>query len=174
MIDRNELVKIGQFKKPHGIKGEIVFSFTDDSFDESECSFLICEMDGIFVPFRRKNCRFTSGTSAHVCLENIDSQEKARLLTNKEVFFPKKYIREKDENDSFSWDSFVGFTLKDEKTGTVGCIAGVDETTLNALFIVENEEDEILIPAAEDLIVRIDENQKELWLALPEGLLGEL
>ena len=30
MIEREELIKIGRFNKPHGVKGELSFTFTDE------------------------------------------------------------------------------------------------------------------------------------------------
>jgi 16S rRNA processing protein RimM len=170
MIKREDLVKIGQFKKPHGVKGEIAFSFTNDSFDESECPFFVCELDGIFVPFRVENCRFTSGSGAHILLKNIDSDKKARLLANKEVFFPKQYIQEDIQDESFTWDYFIGFTLIDERLGKIGRITDVDVSTLNTLFVIEKDDDELLIPAVDEMITHINEEQKELFVELPEGL----
>jgi len=171
MINRDELVKIGQFRKPHGTQGEIAFSFTNDSFVTSKRSFLICEIDGIFVPFHIDNYRFISDSSAYVRLKTVDSDQKARLLVNKEVFFPKKYFRKGIENEDFTYDYFIGFTLLDERTGTIGPIVDVDTTTMNTLFIVKKGEDEILVPAVEEIIIRINENRKEITVTLPEGLL---
>jgi len=122
MINRDELVPIGHFKKPHGIKGEITFLFINDSFTTSECPFLICEMDGIFVPFRIEKYRFISGSMAFIKLKNMDSDQKVRILSHKEVFFPKKHTKENFENDSFTWDNFIGFTLTDERLGKIGRI----------------------------------------------------
>ena len=170
MINREELVLIGQFRKPHGIKGEIFFSFTNDSFDTSDCRFLICEIDGIFVPFIIENCRFISDASAYIKLKRIDSDLKVRMLSNKDVFFPKKYFRNTIENDSYTWDSFIGYTIKDKNTGIIGRIVDVDSTTINNLFIIENGKKEILIPAVEDFIVKIDENREEIVVELPDGL----
>jgi len=172
MINQDELVPIGQFKKPHGIKGEIVFSFTNDLFTSYECPFLICEFDGIFVPFLIENYRLISDTTAFVQLKNIYSDQKARILSQKEVFYPEKYVLETHKDDSFTWDSFIGFTLIDEIFGIIGRIVSVDKTTINTLFIVDKGNEEILIPAVEEFIIRIDENQAELWVALPEGLVG--
>jgi 16S rRNA processing protein RimM len=171
MIKREDLVKIGQFKKPHGVKGEIAFAFTNDSFEESECPFFVCEIDGIFVPFRVENCRFTSGAVAHIQLKNINSDQKVRFLSYKEVFFPKQYIQEEIQDESFTWDYFIGFTLIDERAGKIGRIADVDDSTLNTLFIVEKGEEELLIPAVEEMITHINEDQKELFVDLPEGLI---
>ena len=51
MIKKEEVYKIGLFNKPHGIHGELQFTFTDDIFDRVDCDYLICLLDGIFVPF---------------------------------------------------------------------------------------------------------------------------
>jgi 16S rRNA processing protein RimM len=171
MINRDELVLVGKFGKPHGTRGEIAFSFTNDSFAENESPFLICEIDGIFVPFRVENYRFISDSSAYIQLKNINSDQKVRLLVHKEVFFHKKYIKENIEDDDFTWDYFIGFMLIDEQFGEIGQIADVDTTTINTLFVVEKEKEELLIPAVEELITQIDENRKELTMLLPEGLL---
>ncbi len=51
MIKREDVYKIGLFNKPHGIHGELSFTFTDDIFDRADCDYLICRLDDIFVPF---------------------------------------------------------------------------------------------------------------------------
>jgi len=171
MIKRDDLVKIGKFNKPHGVKGELSFSFTNDSFDESERPFLICEIDAIFVPFKLEEYRFISDSTAFVQLKNIDSDEKARLLINKEVYFPKKDYQEPTSSDSFTWDYFINFTLIDEKSGEIGIISAVDDSTMNILFIIEKDSDEIYIPIADEIITHIDESQKRIYVKLPDGLL---
>lgn len=55
MIKKEEVYKIGLLTKPHGVKGEIAFSFTDDVFDRVECDYLICLMEGILIPFISKS-----------------------------------------------------------------------------------------------------------------------
>ena len=58
MIRKEEVYKIGIFNKPHGIHGELSFTFTDDIFDRVEAEYLICLLDGIFVPFFIEEYRF--------------------------------------------------------------------------------------------------------------------
>ncbi|GHT50608.1 ribosome maturation factor RimM [Bacteroidia bacterium] len=181
MIKREDIVKIGRFNKPHGIKGEISFGFTNDSFEDSDNPFLICELDGILVPFRLEEYRFTSDSAALVKLKNMDSNKKARLLANKDVYFDKKQCRDKARlapTDTTTWDYFIGFTLMDEKLGEIGLISAVDDSTLNTLFIIEQNNTvkarhalPLLIPAADEMITHIDEEQKKIYVELPEGLL---
>jgi 16S rRNA processing protein RimM len=173
MIQREDLVKIGQFKKPHGILGEIAFSFSSDSFDKCERPFFFCELDGLFVPFLLEEYRFNSASTAFVKLKSVDSELKARSLSGKDVYFPKDYLsRDTFNASSIAWDYFIGFTLIDKQTGKIGRISDVNESTINTLFVVEQGENEILIPATGEWIVAIDKKKKTLRVELPEGLLN--
>jgi len=134
------------------------------------CSFFICEIDGIFVPFRIESYRPVSDSSAYIRLKNINSEEKARKLSHKEVFLHKKQFKGEIKSETLTWKYFIGFTLIDEQLGIIGTIIDVDTTTINTLFIVEKGDEEILIPAAEEFFIQVNENQKELTVALPEGL----
>jgi 16S rRNA processing protein RimM len=172
MIQREDLVKIGQFKKSHGVRGEIAFAFTNDSFDKCKRPFFFCQLDGIFVPFLLEKYRFNSASTAFVKLKTIDSELKARSLSHKDVYFQKEYLGGNISGKSFSWDYFIGFTLIDKQSGKTGRISDVNESTINTLFVVELEENEILIPATGEWVVAVDEKKKTLCLELPEGLLS--
>ena len=135
MIKKDEVFKIGIFNKPHGVKGEISFTFTDDIFDRVECEYLVCLLDGIFVPFFIEEYRFRSDTTALVKLEGVDTSEKARMFTNVEVYFPKKYVGEEEDSDDIpTWNYFIGFKVEDVNHGELGEIVAVDDSTMNVLF----------------------------------------
>jgi 16S rRNA processing protein RimM len=170
MIRREEVYKIGLFNKPHGINGELQFTFTDDVFDRVECDYLICLLDGIFVPFFIEEYRFRSDSTALVKLEGVDTAERARMFTNIEVYFPKA-LAEKDESDELTWDFFEGLRIEDVHHGMLGTIAEVDNSTINTLFVVDTDNGgELLIPAQEDFIVGIDKERGVVTVELPEGL----
>lgn len=170
MIKKEEVYKIGVINKPHGVKGEVSFTFTDDIFDRVDCDYLILLMDGILVPFFIEEYRFRSDNSALVKFEDIDTAEKARMFTNVEVFFPMKYVEEQDEVTS--WNYFVGFVVDDVNHGTLGVITDVDDATMNVLFVIESEDgNEVLLPAHEEFILDIDHKKKRVKVNIPEGLL---
>lgn len=171
MIKKEDVYKIGIFNKPHGIHGELSFTFTDDIFDRVDCDYLICRLDGIFVPFFIEEYRFRSDSTALVKLEGIDSAEHARLFTNVEVFFPVKFVDEPEAGE-LSWDFFIGFRIEDVNHGDLGEVADVDTSTVNTLFVVEQGDEELLIPAQEDFILGIDQEKKVITVELPEGLLS--
>lgn len=170
MIRKEEVYKIGLFNKPHGIHGELSFTFTDDIFDRVDCGYLICLLDGIFVPFFVEEYRFRSGSTALVKLEEVDTAERARMFTNIEVYFPAKYIEETEPGD-VSPDFFIGFTISDIQKGNIGEVVDIDDSTENVLFVVDDNGKEILIPAREEFIVEIDQTHKLIAMNLPEGLI---
>ena len=172
MIKKEEVYKIGLFNKPHGIHGELQFTFTDDIFDRVDCDYLICLLDGIFVPFFIEEYRFRSDSTALVKLEGIDTAERARMFTNVEVYFPVKHAEEAEDGE-LSWNFFIGFRMEDVRHGELGEVGEVDTATVNTLFVVEQEDgEELLVPAQEEFIVEINQEKKLITVELPEGLLN--
>lgn len=174
MINFNELIKIGNFSKPHGIKGEIFFNCTNNCFDKSKDLFFVFELEGIFVPFRVESYRFIFNSTALVKLKNINTIEQAHLLSYQEVFSPLKQLTENIElnfSKTFHpWDYFIGFRIIDEKMGEIGYITNIDKFTINTLFIIEKGGKEILIPTADEMITTIDDKQRIIYMQLPAGL----
>lgn len=170
MIRKEEVFKIGIINKPHGIKGEVSFTFTDDIFDRVEdCDYLVLLLDGIMVPFFMEEYRFKSDSTVLVKFEGIDTAEAARKFTNVEVYYPKKYMEETE--DISSWNFFVGYKVQDVNHGMLGEITDVDDTTMNVLFVIEQEGEELLLPAHEEFIVDLDRKKHILIVDIPEGLL---
>lgn len=171
MIKKEEVFKIGQFAKPHGIKGEISLVTNCDLFDDVEDPCVICEMDGILVPFFIEEYRYKTDTVMLVKLENVDDERAAREFANREVFYLLDAVDGDDLVGDMSWDSFIGYTVTDDKHGELGKITDVDETTINVLLQIDHNGEEILLPAAEELILSADHDNKTLQVSIPEGLL---
>lgn len=169
MIRKEEVFKIGIINKPHGVKGEVSFTFTDDIFDHVDCDYLILLMDGILVPFFMEEYRFRSDNVALVKFEDIDTAEQARKFTNVEVYFPKKFMDEQE--DVTSWNFFIGFRVEDVHHGYLGEITDVDDTTINVLFSIEKDGEELLLPAHEEFIIDLDREKKVMKVDVPDGLI---
>lgn len=170
MIKKDEVFPVGQLNKPHGINGEMSFTFTTDIFDTAQSPYFIIETEGIFVPFFIEEYRFKTDETGLLKLEGIDSEEKARHLSGLALYLPKSYLDEV-EDDEIELNYFVGFHLIDNTYGEVGIITEIDQTTENALFVIDKEDDELLIPVGDDYVTEIDHDAKNLYVDLPEGLL---
>ena len=170
MIKIQDVYRIGLINKPHGVHGELLFTFDDDIFDRMEADYIICMMDGILVPFFFESYRFRSDSTALIKLEGIDTEQQARRMTNVEVFFPKEHVEELEDNE-LTWSYFVGFLIKDVNEGEIGKVIDVDDSTINTLFVVDHNDTEVLIPAQEDFIVDLDRGKRVITMQIPAGLL---
>ena len=169
MIREEEVYRIGRLGKPHGVHGELTMQVDDDVFDRVDADFLILKVDGILVPFYMEEYRFRSDTTALIKFEDVDTVERARELTNCDVYFLRR-LTDSDDTEGYTWAYFAGFDIVDSSSGTiVGRIAQVDDSTANILFCLD---DGRLVPAAEELITRIDDDYRQIVMLLPEGLLS--
>ncbi|MDR0699729.1 MAG: ribosome maturation factor RimM [Tannerella sp.] len=167
MIKKEELVKIGQFAKPHGIKGEISL-VTDYDLAGISCDdpYIVCDMDGIPVPFFIDSFRQKNNTTMLLRFDGIDSEEKAKAFTGKPAYIPADMAPLHD-SDMSGWKYVTGYTVSDEKIGTIGPVTDIDDKTINILLTVDYNEKETLIPAA--LVTTVDPERKVIEVALPEG-----
>ena len=169
MIQKEEVVRIGYFAKPHGIKGELSLITDYDLFEDENDPYLICEMDGILVPFYVAAYRSKNKTVILVKLDQIDDEKSAKRFVNQEVFYPANRFRA-TTTEELSWRRFAGYVLEDKTQGELGVITDVDETTINTLFKVDYRGKELLTPIADELVVSIDDTQQKIILSLPEGI----
>ena len=171
MIHKNEIFPIGKINKPHGINGEMSFTFTTDVFDTENAEFFIFEIEGIFVPFYIESYRFKTDTTALLKLEDVENENQAREFNGQMIYLPVSF-QDKVREEDIGMDYFIGFKLTDEKIGEIGTVTAIDESTKNVLFIAENADaGEVLIPANDDFILDIDHEKKIIRMKIPEGLL---
>lgn len=170
MILKNDVFPIGQITKPHGVSGEMSFSFTSDVFDSEDVPYFVFDMQGILVPFFVEDYRFKSNSTGLLKLDGISTDEQAREFAGLTIYLPKSYL-EKVEDTEIELDYFAGFSLIDAEKGLLGVISEVDQTTDNVLFVIPTKDDELLIPAGEEYIENIDHDKKIIYVKLPEGLL---
>lgn len=174
MITRDELIAIGHYNKAHGVAGEISATVEVDIDVLKALSCLVSEVDGIYVPFFVNACRPKSTETVLLTIDGITSEKEASALVNHDIYALKRdYQQESDdaEADGYPLDYFIGFSLQQDGGPIVGTIVDVDESTDNAIFIVERDEDEIMVPANDDLIVEFDLDKKLMVMDLPQGLL---
>jgi 16S rRNA processing protein RimM len=170
MIRKEELVKIGQFAKPHGVKGEISLITSYDLFEKEDDPFIVCEIEGIYVPFFVEDYRYKSATVVLLKLENLDSEEAIRSFVNREVFVLKDRISQESIAAGITWDNFVGYTIYDTNGDYKGIVEAVDDSTMNVLFRIMFDGNPYLIPVAEELIESLDQDNKKRVLSVPQGL----
>lgn len=171
MIKKEDVFSVGRIGKPHGVRGEVTFSFTDDVWDEVDADYLFLEVDGILVPFFLEEYRFRGPQTAIVKFCDVDTAEAARELMSSEVFFPKSLA---PEDHTPTLDQWAGFKVCDAAAPEkpVGTVLSIDDTTVNTLLTVETTDGrQVLIPLALPLVDKVDEKTGTIVMHIPEGLL---
>lgn len=174
MITRDELIAIGHYNKPHGVAGELSATVDVELEVLKGLSSLVSDIDGIFVPFFVNSIRPKSADTVLLTIDGIMNEKEAARLVNRDIYALKSDYRQESidaDADGYPLDFFIGFELRDSDGSRVGEITDVDEQTENAIFVVDRDGSEIMVPATDDLIVEFDVDNKLMVMDLPEGLL---
>ena len=178
MITRDQLIEVGHFNKAHGVNGEVNAAMLIDTELMPRLSCLVCDMDGIYVPFFVTNIRPKGATTLLLTIDGFSSDQEVAALVGKEIYALKRdydvlaqAVEADDEDEELPLDYFIGFTMTDRGT-SVGEIVDVDDSTDNVLFVVRGDNDmTVTIPAVDDLIASMDLEAKIIDMDLPDGLL---
>jgi len=170
MILPEKLISVGNVIKTHGINGEIS-AILDPEVDPDSIRCIVFILDGIPVPFFIEHWRTRGSEAVLLTLEDIDSEQKAKELTGKDIYVFKDNLPDKCDDEGFFVADLIGWDLvtSGEK---IGKIIDFDDSTINILLIVESYGGKnIYIPVAEEFITKIDHHNRIIEMNLPEGIL---
>lgn len=173
MISRKDILQVGSTQKPYGIKGEIIIRFRKAEYADIDTEYYFLEIEGIPVPFFVEEFTYSTDVTARVKLEDVDDETAAARYVNTDIYLPRDLVKLQAEQETADWDYFTGFTVIDQYGKRLGIIEEVDNSTMNVLFVVKNDQKEYLIPATEDFIEAIDEEENLIEMFLPDGLIEE-
>ncbi len=155
----------GRISKPFGQDGGLVVNLYEafpaqPGRDEPVWTVI----DSLDVPLYLEEFSRRGRTSAVVRFADIDTPRRAAMLVGREIFIAGE--AEEEEGD----DALIGFTAH-LGGGVQGIVEDLFDEGPNPLFRIMAGKREYLVPAAEELIEKVDERRREIWFALPEGLL---
>jgi 16S rRNA processing protein RimM len=91
-------------------------------------------------------------------------------LIKKKVFLPLDQLP-KLEGNRFYYHEIIGFIAIDQFEKKIGVIKSVNDSGPQALFVIDNNGTEILIPVHDNFITKLIREEKRIYLNLPDGLL---
>lgn len=163
MITHEEVISIGKITRTHGKRGEVQCLMSNEYWDNADATFLILKIDNILVPFRVLDWRGKGSDSLIFQLDNIVNEQSAQPIIGCQAYMLASDISEEDEVLP-TWQSLVGYSVLDTDQGELGVIAYVDESTINTLITLDNDQ---LIPLHEDFILDIAQDKKQITIRLP-------
>lgn len=169
MILENEVILLGTCTRTHGRRGELhIISDNDLLSIADDPEFLLFRLNNILTPFRLTDWREKGANAYIVSLDGITTEEQAQHLCGNHVYLLRRDLSDNPDEPLLLWQDLIGYEVIDDQLGTIGQIKSVDDSTLNTLFLLDND---TVIPAHEDFITSIDADARQLHVSLPSGLL---
>ncbi|OFX88365.1 MAG: 16S rRNA processing protein RimM [Bacteroidetes bacterium GWF2_33_16] len=171
MLKKDDHYLLGSLSKTTGVKGEIIVRFNDDvhaKMNKMESVFI--EVDGKLVPFFIESYKEKSANTAIIKFEEITSEQKAQDYLGAAFYLPAEYkkLLEQESNDFID---VTGYILKDQNLTVIGTVVDYIDISGNPLLQVKTTDKEILIPAHDDLIIEVDDDEKYIVIELADGIM---
>jgi len=170
-MNKKDFYFIGKITKASGYKGDLMFFFdVDDIIPYKDLQAVFIDLSDELVPFAIKKIQFKNARLAVTKLEDVDSEEQAVALIGCDLYLPLSFLPPLTGNQ-FYFHEVGGFAVTDANYGTVGVIDHILDQTNQPIFVIRRDEREILIPATDEIIKKVDRQKKTIEVETPEGLI---
>ena len=164
----NKLIEIGKIVKPSGLKGRLkVLSYCESAeVLETQADVFVGEDIEKVSSFGVKKIGMMKRGTFTLELEGIETMESASELVGRSIFVPSENL----PDDEYYWNDIIGLDVVTEEGRKLGRLTTILPTGSNDVYICNDGEREILIPAFEDVVKKIDIEKGVMVVMLPEGL----
>jgi 16S rRNA processing protein RimM len=167
----SQYFKIGKLAASFGLKGELVLQHNlgkKTALKGLETIFLEEQKDN-FMPYFITTTSLKNDKEVYLKLEGIDSKETARKLTPKEVWLSAEDFT--NFAAASSPIALLGFHLITDEDEDLGEIIEVIEQPHQVLCAILLNGKEALIPIHQESLDKIDQQNRKVFVSLPDGLL---
>lgn len=167
-----EYLTVGKIINTHGVKGEMkVIPLTSDISRFDYLKLVWLEENGKLIEHFVEKVRYQKDFVL-VNLRGIDTMEKAAALKDCFLKVDRKHSRPLEENEYFIAD-LIGCRVY-ENGVFLGTVTDVIQTGSNDVYVTRGEiYGEVLIPALEQVVRRVDVVNRQIDVELPEGLVEQ-
>lgn len=175
-VSPTELIQVGFVFRPHGRDGELKIDpeSTDDPtrFEQLPIVFLGPQPHRVtrhaVVSVRYQETK--RGTTVILGLEGIEDRTDAEAVAKFKVFATEEAL-EPGEEELFAHE-LVGWEVVTEEGTVLGTVGNLMEMPAQDMFVVRRPNDEeTMIPAVEDFILALDEDEEQVVVRPIEGLM---
>lgn len=170
-MKKEDCFYLGIIARKHSYKGEVVIVVDSDEPElYANIDAVFVEYNNKLIPFFIENILLQKGNQLRIKFEDVDNEQDASDILKRATYLPLTLLP-KLTGDKFYYHEVIGFTVIDENYGTVGKIKSINDNTAQALFVIENNHKEILIPLIDEFILKVDRKNKLIEVRTPDGLI---
>ncbi|ETN94527.1 16S rRNA processing protein RimM [Zhouia amylolytica] len=168
---KEECFYLGKIVKKFSFKGEILVKLdTDEPELYKNLESVFIAHGNNLIPFFIERSSLQKSNLLRLKLEDVDSEADADALMKSELYLPLDFLPKLSGNQ-FYYHEIIGFNIEDQNYGLVGKIVNINDNSSQALFEIEKDGKEILIPINDEFIKKIDRSKKTIIVNTPEGLI---
>lgn len=168
---KEECFYLGKIVKKYSFKGEVLIKLdTDEPQLYTKMESVFVDFNNDLIPFFIEKSSLHKSELLRVQFDDVDTDEKADEIIGLDIYLPLSFLPELDDHQ-FYYHEIIGFTAQDVHFGEIGIVKGVNDSAAQALFEIDRDGIEILIPLNDDFIERVDKKNKILLLNTPKGLI---
>ncbi|MDF4201888.1 ribosome maturation factor RimM [Maribacter sp. SA7] len=161
---------LGNIVSKYSFKGEVLVKLdTDDPEIYENMESVFVSLGNNLVPFFIKRCRLHKSNLLRIDFEEVKSESDADRIMKSGLYLPLTMLP-KLYGNKFYYHEIIGFSMIDSVHGDIGIIQSVNDTTAQALFEVEKDGVQLLIPVSDDIITKVDRENKSIFVTTPDGL----
>ena len=170
---KGQYITIGRVSRLHGIKGNLRIHY----YNETRSDFLsyrkvyLEDRDGHLQAYEVKEAKIHNKfISAR--LKGCEGVADAEKLIGASVLVKRENLPPLEEGEYY-WFEIIGMDVVTEEGRALGRVEAILPTGSNDVYLVQGRGREWLIPATEEVIVRLDREKGQMVIHPIEGLLEE-
>ncbi|TBM99026.1 16S rRNA processing protein RimM [Hyunsoonleella flava] len=170
-MKKEDCFYLGKIVKKYSFKGEVLAKLDTDQpelYENLDAIFL--ELRKNLVPFFIERSQLHKSELLRLKFEDVDTEADADAIMKSELYLPLDLLP-KLEGNKFYFHEVIGFKITDKNFGEVGIIKSINDSTAQALFEIDRNGTEILIPMNDEFIIEVNRTNKTILVEAPEGLI---
>ena len=169
-MQKSDCFYLGKVVSKYSFKGEVLVKLDADEpeiYENMESVFVSIRNN--LVPFFIDKCRLHKSALLRIDFEEVKDEAAADRIMGAELYLPLTALP-KLKGNKFYFHEIIGFTVNDDVHGDIGFITGVNDTTSQALFDIEKNGKQLLIPITDEILTKVDRAAKTIFVTTPDGL----
>lgn len=171
----DSLLWVGRIVKTQGLKGQVrLFASGEGGIEPLQRGTAVHLKDRQGTEKRTLTVKSSRAQKPFTILgfEEINRVEEAQELVGCSAFIVKGDLAPLPADEFYAYQ-LIGLKVKTDQDVLLGTLEEIIPTGSNDVFLVRQEGREILLPATDEVVLRVDLEKKEMTVRLLEGLLPE-
>lgn len=170
-MKKDECFYLGKIVRKYSFKGELLAKLdTDEPEVYVGMDSVLIDFGPSLVPYFLESSQLHKSSLLRMKFEDVDTEEDADDMIGASLYLPLDLLPEL-KGDQFYFHEIIGFTAIDKEFGKIGEVTYVNDSNTQAIFEIDRDGSQVLIPMVDDFIKKVDRENKQIHFELPDGLI---